>query len=690
VGVREIKILLVDDDADYCRLVKMALLKSKQSVKFTFEMANSLTAGLECLKNESFDVVLLDLGLPDSSGLETFEMVHRLYPCIPVVMLTGLEDQQVSIDAIKKGASDYLVKGADSFSDILVRTIVYALERKCEEEALQVSERNYRNLINRSADAIVVIDKNGTILFANPAAQNLFGQDTEELLGKPLGYPVILDGPTEIEIVRNRGGKAVAEMRVVETSWQGKAAYLASLRDITKRKATEEKLKKYRKNLKELVKERTEEVDAEKELLSVTFSSMGDGVIVVDPQKRIILFNVIAETLAGWEFERVQDRPIDELFHIVNERNREAAESLIDKVLVTEKTEVGADLDVLIAMDGTEHPISTIAAPILKGDGSIIGIVLVFRDVSRERQLDKMKDDFISSVSHELRTPLTSIKAYTETILHDFDMSDETRRQFLGIIDEESNRLANLIEELLEISRLESGTVKILQEPVDIGTLVRQISSALQPLADKKGIQLSIDMNEGLPELLGDNGKIQSAITNLVGNAIKFTPEGGRVCIRVWHGLPARENTAPLRPRSATSKMAVPQNADEPAASAQRDELVITVSDTGIGIPKEALSKIFERFYRVPHQGKQIPGTGLGLAIVKKIVALHDGRIEVESELNRGTTFTIFLPLAWHGLPAREDTAKMAVPLDTSGELVSKKKIKYQNAKCKIEEVPKF
>jgi signal transduction histidine kinase len=231
-----------------------------------------------------------------------------------------------------------------------------------------------------------------------------------------------------------------------------------------------------------------------------------------------------------------------------------------------------------------------------------------------------MKDDFISSVSHELRTPLTSIKAYTETILHDFDMSEQTRHQFLGIIDEESNRLADLIEELLEISRLESGTVKILQEPVDIVALVRQISSALQPLADKKGIQLNIDVNEGLGELLGDNGKIQSAITNLVGNAIKFTPEGGRVCIRV------RNRRDGLR-----------QNADE---------LVIKVSDTGIGIPKEALSKIFDRFYRVPHPGKQIPGTGLGLAIVKKIVALHEGRIEVESKLNRGTTFTIFLPLA--------------------------------------------
>lgn len=107
--------MLVDDDADYCRLVKMALLRSKQSVKFTVETADSLTSGLECLKNESFDLVLLDLGLPDSSGLETFEMVHRLYPCIPVVMLTGLEDQQVSIDAIKKGLATIWLKGLTLF-----------------------------------------------------------------------------------------------------------------------------------------------------------------------------------------------------------------------------------------------------------------------------------------------------------------------------------------------------------------------------------------------------------------------------------------------------------------------------------------------------------------------------------------------------------------------------------------------
>jgi two-component system phosphate regulon sensor histidine kinase PhoR len=618
VGVRKIKILLVDDDSDYCRLVKTALQRSATSVKFAVETAENLAAALEHLKTNSFDLVLLDLGLPDSCGLETFDTVHRLYPQVPIVMLTGLEDELVSIEAIKKGASDYLAKGANSFTDILVRTILYALQRKQSEEALQIGERNFRDLINKSSDAIVVTDKNAIVLFVNPAAQSLFGRNAEELLGKTFEFPIDVGDTTELEIIHKCGTKAIAEMRIVETNWQGKDAYIASLQDITKHKATERKLKKYRENLRALVKERTEEVDAEKELLSVTFSSMGDGVIVVDPQKRIILFNTVAETLAGWEFERVQDRPIDELFRVVNERTKEPIESPIDKVLRSGKTETGTDFDILTAMDGTERPISTIAAPILKNVGTIVGIVMVFRDVSREREIDRLKDDFISSISHELRTPLTSIKAYTETILHDFDMPEQTKRQFLGIVDEESNRLANLIEGLLEVSRLESGTVKISREPVDITAIIRGVWSALQPLADKKNIQLNIDVGDELPQLLGDESKIQSAVTNLVNNAIKFTPEGGQVSV---------------------------------SARQQADEIVIRISDTGMGIPKEALAKIFERFYRVPHPGKQIPGTGLGLTIVQKIVTMHGGRIEVESEVNRGTAFTVFLPLAANPIP---------------------------------------
>jgi PAS domain S-box-containing protein len=619
VSAKDIEILLIDDDQSYCRLVKMALARAGQPARFAVETAGSLAEGLKYLNSRSFDLVLLDLGLPDSFGLETFDRVHSACPDISVVMVTGLEDLKISVEAIQKGASDYLVKGADSLTDILVRTILYALERKRAEEMLRLSEKNFRNIINNSADAIIVTDQKGLILFANPAAEAFFGWRSQELLGKDFEYPITAGRTAEMEVTRKCGGKALAELRTVETTWQGKTARLVSLRDITARKAAERKMAKYRDNLKALVRERTEKVDAEKELLSVTFSSMGDGVIVVDPEKRIVLFNRVAEILAGWEFERVQDRGLDEIFHIVDERTRQKVESPVDKVLKSSKAELGADFEVLLAMDGGERPISSKAAPIRSSDGAVTGIVMVFRDVAREREIERLKQDFISSISHELRTPLTSIKAYTETILSDSDMPEETKRQFLGIIDEESNRLAGLIEGLLEISRIESGTMKIVREPVDIVAVAHKVLTALQALADKKNIRLESDIDEGLAIFEGDEDKIQSALTNLVNNAIKFTPRDGRVCVSV-------------RQRD--------------------DQLVMRVSDTGMGIPKEALPRIFDRFYRVPHPGKRIQGTGLGLAIVKKIVMMHGGRIEVESEVNRGTIFTIFLPLTAAALPA--------------------------------------
>jgi len=377
-------------------------------------------------------------------------------------------------------------------------------------------------------------------------------------------------------------------------------------------KKTEDALKQYHSNLETLVKQRTEQLAEEKELLSVTLSSMTDGVIAVDVEKRIILFNKVAESLTGWSFQEVKVRAIDEILRVIDEKTKKSVQSPIDKVLSSGKTESGTDRDVLIARDKSYCPISATAAPLCKNGKTLIGIVMVFRDVSREREIDRMKTDFVSCVSHELRTPLTAIKAYAATILRDPNMPEQTKREFLAVINEESDLLKNLIEGLLEISRIESGTVKFSREPVDIAAVIDQVLSGLQHLADKKNIQLTTDIGDELGQLQGDEGKIQSMVMNLVNNAIKFTLEHGQVSI---------------------------------SARREDQELVISVSDTGIGIPKNALSRIFDRFYRVHRPGKQIPGTGLGLAIVKEIVNMHAGRIEVESQLGQGTTFTVFLPL---------------------------------------------
>jgi len=377
-------------------------------------------------------------------------------------------------------------------------------------------------------------------------------------------------------------------------------------------KKTKDALQEYHNNLEVIVKQRTEQLAEEKELLSVTLASMTDGVIAVDVEKRIILFNKVAENLTGWSFEEAQGKQVDEILRVIDEKTKKSVRSPIDQVFSSGKPETGTDRDVLIARDGNQRPIYTTAAPLCKNGKTLIGVVCVLRDVAREREIDRMKTDFVSSVSHELRTPLTSIKAYAATILRDPNMPEQTQREFLTVINEESDLLKNLIEGLLEISRIESGTVRFSREPVNIASVIDQVLSALQYLADKKNIQLTTDIGDELGQLQGDEGKIQSMVMNLVNNAIKFTPEHGQVSI---------------------------------SARREDQELVIRVRDTGMGIPKEALPKIFDRFYRVHQSGNRIPGTGLGLAIVKEIVNMHAGRIEVESQIGQGSTFTVFLPL---------------------------------------------
>ena len=385
-----------------------------------------------------------------------------------------------------------------------------------------------------------------------------------------------------------------------------------------KHREVEKELKAYHDGLETLVSQRTEELAAEKDLLGITLTSMSDGIIAVDVAGRIILFNEVAEELAGRKFEEVKGKAVNEVLHIVDEQTNKPLESVIDKSLESGTTEYGTQNDAIVSQEGKTCPISASAAPIRKADGTIMGVVLAFRNVTKEREIDRMKTDLVSSVSHELRTPLTSIKAFTATILRDPAMPDETRSQFLKIVDEESNRLGNLIENLLEISRIESSSLQIDLEPVRVPEVVDRILPGLDVLAASKKIELVKDLREGLPPLMGDAGKIQSVMTNLVNNAIKFTPDGGRVTITAEH---------------------------------VGDELVVSVSDTGLGIPREALEKIFNRFYRVGRPGMQIKGTGLGLAIVKRIVQMHGGRIDVVSKPEQGSTFSIHFPLSGAQLP---------------------------------------
>jgi two-component system sensor histidine kinase NblS len=239
---------------------------------------------------------------------------------------------------------------------------------------------------------------------------------------------------------------------------------------------------------------------------------------------------------------------------------------------------------------------------------------MIMQDITRQAELERMKNEFISNVSHELRTPITSIKSYVDTLCnHGEKLDPDIFREFLQIIDNEADRLMYLVNEVLELSRLEEADRDSERIPQDIRHAVEYALKAVNLMARDKQIALAFEPETDLPLVKMNQESIERVIINLLTNAIKYTPIGGKITISAVHEKGA-------------------------------NEVRLDVTDTGIGIPEDCLPQIFDRFYRVERKVHTIKGTGLGLTIVKSIVEEHGGRVSVASSLGHGSTFTMYLP----------------------------------------------
>lgn len=349
-------------------------------------------------------------------------------------------------------------------------------------------------------------------------------------------------------------------------------------------------------NLQETVGKLKEETDKTRAVLA----SMAEGLIAVDQNCHVVMMNLAAERLFKIRQEETLGKHLLEVL-----RNRELHD-LINEVLKTRK---GSTREVKInTYDERVFWINVV--PIDKENN--LGAVAVMRDTTELKRLEKMKSDFVSNVSHELKTPLTSISGFTETLLDGAYKSEENCRYFLRIIKQETDRMTRLISELLYLSRIEKPDFSIPKRPVNAASVVNKAIKLLQKNIDDKGHLLNLKLPENLGPVTGDEDSVLEIIINLLDNAIKYTPEGGNITVEIED---------------------------------ESDFISISVADNGIGIAGDELERIFGRFYRV--QRPEIAsenGTGLGLAVVKHLVESLNGKISVESQLGKGSTFKISLP----------------------------------------------
>lgn len=386
----------------------------------------------------------------------------------------------------------------------------------------------------------------------------------------------------------------------------------------------ERQTRKLRARIAELVAHRRElEIqsrlaDAERQHLATILNSINDAVIVTDAFNDVALANGAAGRIFGFDAESAGRRPVDQvvsdptLLKLI--RDTRAADVAMRRSLDhSVRDGEGGESVFNVSLAAIHRGGEPAAAPTEPGAA---GVVTVLHDVTREREIAEDKSEFVANVSHELRTPLTSITAYMEMLIDGEADNDAARAEFYNVIQGEANRLSRLIDSILSISRIESGVVRVQREDLSLPKLADEVIDILSPQATPKHLDLVLHPCPAFFQVFADRDMILQAMINLVGNAIKYTPEGGRVDVRF-----------------------------EIDHSERR--VAFVVSDTGLGIPASHIPHLFDKFYRVADHKGTAKGTGLGLNLVKHVIeTVHGGTIGVTSEEGKGSTFTFTLPIA--------------------------------------------
>ena len=349
--------------------------------------------------------------------------------------------------------------------------------------------------------------------------------------------------------------------------------------------------------------------DAQKHHTEAIIYSISDAVIVTNKFDELIIANDAATKLFGFDLDHGMRKNIEEVI---------SDETFIRLIQETRLHGASVNRKVVehdIVKNDVRRSFNMTLSCVMGGGEDISGVVAVLHDVTREKEIARMKTDFVSNVSHELKTPLASIKAYVEMLVDGEAEDEQTQREFYDIISTEADRLHRLIENILNISRIESGVVKVVREPISLTAVAKQVLSVAVPQAKAKNIDLTDNLAPVYCQVEADRDMVYQVMLNLLSNAIKYTPPGGSILL----------NLSVDESRGVTS---------------------CSVTDTGNGIPADDLPHIFDKFYRVEANNSMAKGTGLGLTLVKHIIeTVHEGQVSVISDAGKGSTFSFDLPV---------------------------------------------
>lgn len=706
--MKSIQILVVEDEIIIAENIKRKL----ENLGYTVSaVVPSGEEAIQRAEEKHPDLVLMDIKLEGKmDGVEAAEQIRVRFD-IPVVYLTAYSDRDTLQRAKITEPFGYILKPLEVRE--LHSVIEIALYKHKMERKLKISKENFHNIVERSADGVIVTNKEGIVHFINSIGESIFGHKAEEFIGELFGFPVIKGESVDVDILRKGRKPGIGEMRAVETEWESKPAILISIRDVTERKNMEKELKTEKAYLDQLFESAQEAIamadnngkiarvnseftrlfgythneavgqliddliipnDHFENVVSITkqvakgnkpscetirqhkngtlihVSVLASPIIIGNKQagtygiyrditerKRaeenlrqseeraqaqyknipiptytwqknddefvLVDFNNAAEVIRQRKIVNLLGRKAEEVFAGTPEILNDLARCYTEKSIVSE--EVQHQLDIM-SEKGSHFRFTYAYAPPNY-------VMLHIEDITKQKKIEKMKSEFISNVSHELRTPISIIKEGISLVLEGIlGQITGDQKDILSRVKNNIDRLARLINDLLDISKIEAGKMVLKKSLVDISSLAEEVAFSFKNKAEEKKIKMKTHFNIEMPDVYIDSDRINQVLTNLISNSIKFTPENGQIALGI-----------------------------EDKGSG----IEVYIEDTGVGISEENVPKLFDRFSQFDREdGPGEKGTGLGLPISKEIVEMHKGEIRVESEPGKGSKFIFSLP----------------------------------------------